>query len=132
MFEIIAAIALAAADTASPASIEGRWVNPTKSVIIDVAPCGEAMCGTVVWADAQARQDAKKGTPELIGTQLLKDLQPKGATWEGKLFVPDRGLHVEARLQPEGSGELKVSGCEIGICESQAWARSEGALPAVN
>ncbi|HET9459686.1 MAG TPA: DUF2147 domain-containing protein [Sphingomicrobium sp.] len=132
MFEIIAAIALAAAETASPASIEGRWVNPSKSVIIDIAPCGGAMCGTVAWANAQARQDAKKGTPELIGTQLLKDLQAKGAIWEGKLFVPDQGLHVEAKLQPEGNGELKVSGCEIGICKSQVWARAEGALPGVN
>jgi uncharacterized protein (DUF2147 family) len=47
--------------------------------------------------------------------------------WEGKLFVPDRNLHVEAKIQSESANELKVSGCEIGICKSQLWTRAEGA-----
>jgi len=123
-------IALAAAQAGAPAMIEGRWINPGKTVIIDIAPCAEALCGTVAWATAQAQQDARKGTPNLIGTQLLTGLQAKGETWEGKLFVPDQRLHVEARLQPEGAGQLKVSGCEIGICKSQLWSRAEGPLPA--
>lgn len=130
MFAPFALIALAAAQAGSPASIEGRWINPSKSVIIAIAPCGEALCGTVEWATAQAQQDASKGTPKLIGTQLLTDLKAKGATWEGKLFVPDQRLHVEGRLQPEGADQLKVSGCEIGICKSQVWSRAEGPLPA--
>jgi uncharacterized protein (DUF2147 family) len=132
MLELVAMLAAAAAETASPGSIEGRWINPGKSVVIDIAPCGEAMCGTVAWANAQAQQDARKNAPQLIGTQLLKDLQAKGAIWQGKLFVPDQGLHVEAKLQPEGNGQLKVSGCEIGICKSQVWTRAQGPLPGAN
>jgi len=120
-----------AATTADPAaaSIEGRWTNPDRSVIIDIAPCGGALCGTVAWANAQAQQDSHKNAPHLIGTQLLTGLQLNGGTWEGKLFVPDRNLHVEAKIQSEGAGQLKVSGCEIGICKSQLWARADGALP---
>ena len=125
---VISTIALAALAAAmsepTPAAIEGRWVNPSKSVIIAIAPCSEAMCGTVQWATAEAQQDAKKGAPNLIGTQLLKDLQLKGNVWEGKLFVPDKGLHVEAKIAAEGAQQLKVSGCEIGICESQIWSRA--------
>lgn len=123
-------LAIAAAQVPGPAAIEGRWVNPDKTVIIAVAPCGESLCGTVQWATEQAQQDAMKGTPDLIGTQLLTDLELKGATWEGKLFVPDRRLHVEGKIQPEGANQLKVSGCEIGICKSQVWSRAEGPLPA--
>lgn len=130
MFESFALIALAAAQAGSPASVEGRWINPSKSVIIAIAPCGETLCGTVEWATAEAQQDAKKGTPNLIGTQLLTDLKLNGSTWEGKLFVPDRRLHVEAKLQPESAEQLKVSGCEIGICKSQLWSRAQGPLPA--
>ena len=132
MLGIIAEIGLftvAAAQAASPPSVEGRWINPSKSVIIDIAQCGDALCGTVAWANAQAQQDAHKNAPHLIGTQLLNDLQPKGAVLEGKLFVPDRNLHVEARLQPQSANQLKVSGCEIGICKSQVWTRAEGPLP---
>ena len=126
------AIAALAATMNEPtaASIEGRWTNPDHSVIIDIAPCAGALCGTVAWATAKAQQDSHKNAPHLIGTQLLTGLQPKGATWQGKLFVPDRNLHVEARIQSDSASQLKVSGCEIGICKSQLWTRAEGALPA--
>ena len=74
MLSLFALLAAAAAGEPSPASIEGRWTNPDHSVIIDIAPCGGALCGTVSWATAEAQQDAKKGTPNLIGSQLLTDL----------------------------------------------------------
>ena len=128
MFALLA-LALAQA-AATPAAVEGRWINPSKTVVIDIAPCAEALCGTVVWATAQAQQDAKKGTPNLIGTQLLTGLESRGELWQGKLFVPDQRLHATAKIAPAGAGELKVSGCEIGICKSQVWSRLEGALPA--
>lgn len=122
----IAFLALTAAQGAPQAPIEGRWINPTHSVIVDIAQCGDAMCGTVQWATAQAKQDAAKGTPTLVGTQLLTELQQKGDTWEGKLFVPDQNLRLEAKLQPEGDQQLKISGCAVGglICDSQLWTRT--------
>jgi uncharacterized protein (DUF2147 family) len=127
---LFALLSLVAADT-SQTSIEGRWVNPDKTVIVDIAACAEAMCGTVQWASEQAQQDAKKGTPTLIGTQLLTGLQPKGKIWLGKLFVPDQKLHVTAKLESEGEGQLKVSGCALGgiVCDTQLWARADGPLP---
>ncbi|HUG45228.1 MAG TPA: DUF2147 domain-containing protein [Sphingomicrobium sp.] len=130
MFTTLALLAVATAQAGSPDSIEGRWINPARTVIIDIAPCAEALCGTVQWATSQAQQDARLGTPHLVGTQLLTDLVLKGGTWEGKLFVPDRKLHVEGKIQPAGAQQLKVSGCEIGICKSQVWSRAEGPLPA--
>lgn len=129
MIILFAAIGLAAAQAGSPAAVEGRWINPSKTVVIDIAPCAETLCGTVVWATAQAQQDARKGTPNLIGTQLLTGLQAKGELWQGKLFVPDQRLHATAKIAAEGGAQLKVSGCEIGICKSQIWSRLEGPLP---
>lgn len=128
MLTILASVALAAAD-APPTSIEGRWVNPGRSVIVEIAPCAAALCGTVQWATEQAQQDARKGTPTLIGTPLLTDLQPDGDMWKGRLFVPDANLHVEAKIEAAGAGQLKVSGCEIGICKSQIWDRADGPVP---
>lgn len=128
MLTILASVALAAAD-APPTSIEGRWVNPGRSVIVEIAPCAAALCGTVQWATEQAQQDARKGTPTLIGTPLLTDLQPDGDMWKGRLFVPDANLHAEAKIEAAGAGQLKVSGCEIGICKSQIWDRADGPVP---
>lgn len=130
MFAMLAMTALAAAQSAPAQAVEGRWINPSKTVIIAIAPCAQALCGTVEWATEQAQEDAKKGTPNLIGTQLLTELQAKGDIWQGKLFVPDQRLHATAKIAPEGAQQLKVSGCEIGICKSQVWTRAEGPLPA--
>jgi uncharacterized protein (DUF2147 family) len=129
---VIAFLALTAARGAAQTSIEGRWVNPSHSVIINIAACGDSLCGTVQWATAQAKQDASSGTDALVGTQLLTDLQQKGELWEGKLFVPDQNLHVEAKLEPAGDQQLKVSGCALDgmVCDSQLWARAAGPLPA--
>jgi uncharacterized protein (DUF2147 family) len=129
---IVAFAGLTGAQNAAQPSIEGRWANPSHSVIIDIAACGEALCGTVQWATAQAKQDASKGTDALVGTQLLTGLEQKGAQWQGKLFVPDQKLHVEAKLQPSGGRQLKVSGCAMDgmVCDSELWARADGPLPA--
>lgn len=132
MTVIVTALLGLAAQAATPASIEGRWVNPSHSVIIDIAACGTALCGTVQWATAKAKQDASKGTAELVGTQLVTGLEQKGALWEGQLFVPDQNLHVEAKIEAGGDEQLKVSGCAMDgmICDSQMWNRADGPLPA--
>lgn len=129
MLAIVAFLALVAAQDSPQPPIVGRWVNPAHSVIIDLAACGDAYCGTVQWATAEAKQDASKGTDNLVGTQLLTGLQQQGDVWEGKLFIPDERLHATAKLETVGDQQLKVSGCEIGICKSQVWARSDGPLP---
>ena len=118
-----------AAAQAAPA-IEGRWANPSRSVIVDIADCGSAMCGTVTWASAKAQQDARKGTDRLVGTPLLTNLQPRGPGWRGKLFVPDQNMRVAARLQLVGE-QLKVSGCAMGkaLCKAALWTRLDGPLP---
>ena len=88
-------------------------------MIIAIGPCGEAQCGVVTWASAEAQADARKGTPELMGTALLTDLKPKGTDkWQGKLFVPDQKLHVEAKLERLSNSQIKVTGCAVGglIC----------------
>ena len=128
---IIAFLSLTAAQEA-PGGLEGRWANPSKSVILDIAPCADALCGTVAWASAQAQQDARKGTSQLVGTPLLTGMKAKGAIWQGRLFIPDENLRVTAKLQLVSAGQLKVSGCAMAgaICRSQIWNRADGPLPA--
>jgi uncharacterized protein (DUF2147 family) len=129
MFLSIALVAFALAQDAAPPAIAGRWINPARSVIIDIAPCDDAWCGTVQWASAKARQDARRGTERLVGTQLLTNLRNKRGRWQGRLFLPDQRLRATAKLTLVGDRQLKVSGCQI-ICKSQLWTRADGPLPA--
>ena len=125
---MLALIALAAV-LADESPIEGRWRSPGGNSIIDIAPCGSELCGTVAWASDKAKQDARRATDQLIGTQLLTGLaEKKPGRWQGRLFIPDKSLRVTAKIQLAGPDQLKVSGCAI-ICSSQLWNRFEGPLP---
>jgi len=120
----------ASAAHAQDAVIDGRWANPDASVIIDIAPCGEARCGTVAWASDKAKADARKGTDRLIGSDLLTGLEErKKGQWTGRLFIPDHDMRVNAKLQLVGERQLKVSGCVVVLCRSQYWNRADGPLP---
>jgi uncharacterized protein (DUF2147 family) len=138
MFAVIAALAATAqAPDRLPkaASIEGLWANPTTSVIIAIAPCDDALCGTVKWASAKARRDAKKGIHELIGANLLTRVRTtRDGRWAGKLFIPDRNMRVTAKILLAPDGRLKVSGCALGksLCKSEYWTRAAEPLPFVN
>ncbi|MEA3016404.1 MAG: hypothetical protein QOI38_1126 [Sphingomonadales bacterium] len=113
----------AGAQTQAPA---GVWRNPRNSVHVRIQPCGRALCGTVVWADARAQQKAREaGTPNLVGAQLFRQLQPQGTgTWGGRVFVPDRARTVSGTLRLRGRNAV-VSGCIVAglVCRSQTWTR---------
>lgn len=109
-------------------ALKGLWRNPSGSVIISIAPCGEAMCGQVQWASEKAIADARKGgTDPLIGVEQLTDFVPKGEyRWKGRLFVPDLKRTSKAEVRQLGPDQVKVTGCAVGrvLCKSQVWARS--------
>jgi uncharacterized protein (DUF2147 family) len=121
-------ILFATAAQAQEAAIDGRWVNPSGTVIIEVGPCGEARCGTVKWASDKAKADARKGTDQLVGTDLLTGLvEKKPGQWSGRLFIPDQNMRAKAKIQLISERQLKVSGCAaVVLCRTQYWNRSDG------
>ena len=128
IFASLAALSLVAvaAPAAASAPFEGRWANPKKSVIIEVAPCGSAYCGTVVWATEKAKANARKGgTENLIGTRLITGVKPAGnGTYKGRGFVPKQNIHAPATVRIAGPNTMMVKGCVLGlICKEQRWTR---------
>ena len=41
----------------APTSIEGMWRSPGGNSIIEIASCGENLCGTVAWASERAKKE---------------------------------------------------------------------------
>jgi Uncharacterized protein conserved in bacteria len=122
------ALAAPAAAQAQPgASIYGVWRNPKNSVHVDVRPCGESACGYVVWANAEAQADARKGgTPNLIGLQLFRNFnQQANGRWRGKVFVPDLNATFTGMAELVDNDHLRARGCLIAniACKSQVWVR---------
>jgi uncharacterized protein (DUF2147 family) len=119
----LAAITIAGAVAADP--IEGRWQTAPDDNgnigIIDVAPCGPALCGTLIAAfDASG---TRVETPT-VGRQIIWDTVANGdGTYEGRIYAPDRDKEYASSLELSGD-RLAVSGCMLGICRSGGtWVR---------
>ena len=108
--------------TAAAQALEGKWANPKRSVIVDVARCGgDAYCGTVSWANAKNR--LKGATP---GTRVLSDLRRTGnGVYKGRAFEPKRNIRGGATVRQVGPDTMIVKGCVIGglLCKEQRWTR---------
>jgi uncharacterized protein (DUF2147 family) len=118
----LSALAAAVPVTASAqAPLEGRWKNPRGSVIVNVARCGSALCGTVSWASAGNRE---KGVAP--GTRVLSDLRSQGGgVYKGRAFEPKRNISGSATVRQVGPNVMVVKGCAVmGLfCKSQRWTR---------
>lgn len=115
----------------APDSMRGSvWRNPGNSVHIRFVPCGQDLCGTVVWANEKAIADARRGSgTELLGTQIFRNLRAvKPDTWQGRVHVPDIGASFDGTITRVGEDRLVGEGCLIGRigCRSQVWTRVSG------
>ena len=129
----VLALAIASAAFAQPSnSVEGYWKNPIGSAIIAIAPCGNSLCGKVVWASQRGQREVSKNAPNVVGTTVLTGLRSVGSHWAGSLYIPDDDIHVSARLQPIAGGKMKLTGCAfIGLfCRTQIWTRVDRLPPA--
>lgn len=119
---MLALLTIAAPVSASAqATLEGRWANPKRSVIVNVTRCGDAYCGTVSWASAKNRE---KGTTP--GTRVLSNLRPAGdGVYKGSAFEPKRDIHGSAIVRQIGPNVMVVKGCAVmGLfCKEQRWTR---------
>jgi len=90
-------------------------------VIVHVARCGEAYCGTVSWASTHNRE--RGATP---GTRVLSDLRPLGdGTYKGRAYEPKRDISGSATVRQDGPNVMIVKGCAVLglICKEQRWTR---------
>ncbi|MBA2465981.1 MAG: DUF2147 domain-containing protein [Sphingomonas sp.] len=126
LFALLTA-SLASAPALAQASVEGRWTNPKRSIVIEVARCGPAWCGTIVAASAKAKANARKGgTQDLVGTRILSGARPVGkGIYKGRGFVPRRNISAPATIRQRGPNVMEVEGCALAglLCKEQRWTR---------
>lgn len=114
-------MALGSHASATAQALEGKWANPKRSVIVNVAKCGDAYCGTVSWASTKNRE---KGAEP--GTRVLSDLKPQGdGVYKGRAYEPKRNIRGSATVRQVGPNTMIVKGCAvIGLfCKEQRWTR---------
>lgn len=119
---------------ASPAfaaqSVAGRWVTEDGKALVEIVPCGNALCGKIArilkptpgkpQTDAN-NPDAKLRSRPLVGLPILTSFSPSGAEWKGSIYSPEEGKTYRSVLQRNADGTLKVKGCIMVFCKAQTW-----------
>jgi uncharacterized protein (DUF2147 family) len=136
-------VALAALLAATSVSAEsptpvGVWLHPNGRIQVEIAPCGDRLCGKLVWFkwpnDAQGLPlvDVKNSDPALrtrplLGLTVLYGLRRTDErSWEdGKIYNPDDGVDYRAEMSIQDDGALRIRAYVLlpTLGETQIWTR---------
>jgi uncharacterized protein (DUF2147 family) len=131
---LAATLAVAGGAQAQPASPEaGRWITESGNLEVDVAPCGEAYCGTIVrvianksMSNPNQQMAAPAGAASPIGKKILFDLRPlKDGGWQGRIYNRENDKTYNSRLNAVGADQLKLTIYENDPAQGkvQVWRR---------
>ena len=132
---IACAAPLHAAANPLGAAESGRWLTESGNLEVDIAPCGEALCGSVVRVIAN-RSMSGPGAPmqaadsrSPLGMNLLSDFTPVGnGEWKGKIYNRENGETYDCLIELLAPDQLKVrayKGLPL-FGKTQVWRRVTG------
>lgn len=115
----------------------GVWLVEDRDAKVQVAKCGEALCGTVVWiqqlndpADGQPWVDKNNADPNkrnrsLLGLTIAMDMKPSDTPnkWIGQVYSIVFGKNFNGSLTLLSPTSLKIEGCLLLICQSEIWTK---------
>jgi uncharacterized protein (DUF2147 family) len=83
----------------------GVWINDTGRGAVEIKPCGNLLCGHVVWV--KDTSDTKG-----CGKQIIGDVQSGGGgRWNnGWIYSPEKRKNYDVELTPLKNGTLQVVG----------------------
>jgi uncharacterized protein (DUF2147 family) len=134
---LLALLVTTPADARSPTPV-GVWRDASKRVLVKITPCGDLLCGRLVWfkwpndADGLPLVDLKNADPALrgrplLGLTILRGLRrtEKDMWEEGEIYDPDDGENYRARMSIQDDGTLRVRMYELFplFGETQIWTR---------
>lgn len=118
---------------AAPAAAEaiapnGLWLSASGFLEIEVAPCGEALCGKVT----KVRENrSMSGAPlsdsqSPLGMKILIDMKPTGnGAYRGSIYNRDTGKTYDCEIRSLSADRLKVRAYKILplFGKTQIWTR---------
>jgi uncharacterized protein (DUF2147 family) len=83
----------------------GVWLNDTGRGAIEIKPCGNGLCGHVVWV--KDTSDSKG-----CGRQIIGEARQMGSgLWDGGwIYSPEKKKKYDVELKPLANGNLRVKG----------------------
>jgi len=128
---ILTALISIPAQAAEP--VTGTWLTDTKDGLIEIAPCGQRLCGRLVRTLVPVKgpgtdinnPDPKLRNRPIVGLPILTGFVEDGALWRGTAYDPKNGKSYRSTLQRTGPGTLKLTGCVAIFCRSVTWTRAK-------
>ena len=113
----VAALALLAAPAAAQSPF-GVWRTEDDDGLVEIVPCGEALCGDIVWMlDPPSPLDRENPDPAmrtrpLCGLRILWGFVPDGdGAWAGgRVYDPKSGRTYRGSARLEADGRLLLRG----------------------
>ena len=139
---LVVVSALLAAMSLTPVSAQlrqmalGVWADEDGQSNIEIAPCGDDLCGRIVWLkepfDASGRAQTDINNPDtslrtrpLLGLLIIAGLRPDddGDRLVGRVYNAEDGKIYDVYMAPRGQ-TMDVEGCFLAfLCGSQTWTR---------
>lgn len=128
----LGAVMLPGVALADPADAFGVWQTADKDGRVQVAPCGESACGSiVVGAPVPGRLSTDMKNPNralraraLAGLQILDGFTRSATGWvNGRVYDPNSGNTYRSELLPQADGTLVLKGCFGPFCRTEIWRR---------
>ena len=119
------------AEAAAPVS--GLWLTTEKDSVVEIAPCGEALCGRITRILAPTPQGPPKDTNNpnpalrgrpIQGMAILTGFKDAGKAWQGTIYDPRAGKTYKSYLTLLANGTLQVKGCIGPFCRAMPWTRA--------
>ncbi len=132
-------------DAADPdkSNVQGVWLDAKGEGAVEIGPCGEKLCGKIVWVkdpndktgkplvDAYNPEPAKQKRP-ICGLPIIGDLkrQPNGSWDTGWIYDPNEGKSYDLEVTAKSGDRLQIKGY-LGVkflSETFVWTRAPATL----
>jgi uncharacterized protein (DUF2147 family) len=107
----------ASAWAATPPTGLGHWITETGNYEVEIAPCADKLCGTIVQVlgNRSMRDPSLEMVPAdprpALGMKILMDLTPTGdGAWSGSVYNRENGKTYSCVVTLLETGQLKVRG----------------------
>jgi len=127
----LVALGFIATPASAAAPVTGKWMTGEKDSIVEIGPCGNAVCGRITrilkpGQDGSAPIDKLNPDPALrnrsvVGLMVLTGFMPDGDAWKGRIYNPRAGKTYKSYLARNPDGSLKVKGCVGPMCKEFTW-----------
>ena len=130
----ITLLAMAAAAGLTPDTAVGRWKTETRNGIVEIARCGQSLCGKLTGSDGITanpglkdvnNKDVAQRGRTLKGIQMLSGFKWESDAWTGgTIYNAEDGKTYDAKITMVDANTLKLRGCIfVPLCKNQTWRR---------